>query len=135
MSKVIVVYESLLGNTRSVAEKISEGARQIPGVEVEMTTVKRLLVKDLEKYDKILIGSPTHLGRPTHDTRKLVDRLDSVSLKGKTLAFFNCWSVPTCEGLGVKMLCCCPAILSLLIVQRFCHLLKITCGGPIVSRD
>jgi flavodoxin len=104
MSKVIVVYESLLGNTRSVAEKISEGARQVKGAEVEITTVKKLRVNDLAKYDKILIGSPTHMGRPTRDTRNLVDKLQSVPLKGKTLAFFNCWSVPACEGLGVKTL-------------------------------
>jgi flavodoxin len=104
MSKVIVVYESMLGNTRSVAEKISEGARQVPGSQVEITTVKKVHVKDLEKYDTILIGSPTHMGHPTRDTRNLVDRLEDASLKGKTLAFFNCWSVPSCEGLGVKTL-------------------------------
>jgi flavorubredoxin len=104
MSKVIVIYESLLGNTRSVAEKISEGAQQVPGTQVELTTVKHLHIKDLSQYDKIFIGSPTHLGQPTRDTRNLVSKLSSVSMKGKTLAFFNCWSVPNCEGLGVKTL-------------------------------
>jgi flavodoxin len=104
MSKVIVVYESLLGNTRSVAEKIVEGAKLVPGNEVEITTVKNLQLKDLEKYDKILIGSPTHMGRPTRDTRNLVEKLTAVSLKGKTLAFFNCWSVPKCEESGIKSL-------------------------------
>jgi flavodoxin len=104
MSKVIVVYESLLGHTRSVAEKIAEGAKQAPGTGVEITTVKNLRLKDLEKYDKIFIGCPTHMGRPTRDTRNLVDKLEAVPLKGKTLAFFNCWSVPACEFTGVKSL-------------------------------
>lgn len=104
MAKIIVVYESLLGNTRSVAEKITESAKQVPGAEVEITTVKKLHLKELGNYDKILIGSPTHLGHPTRDTRNLVNRLDSISLKGKTLAFFNCWSVSACNGLGVKTL-------------------------------
>jgi len=70
MSKVIVVYESLLGNTRSVAEKITEGAKQVPGADVEITTVKKLRLNDLEKYDKILIGFSTHMGHPTRDTRQ-----------------------------------------------------------------
>jgi flavodoxin len=104
MSKVIVIYESMLGNTRSVAEKISEGAQQVAGAQVELTTVKHVHIAELSQYDKILIGSPTHMGQPTRDTRNLVSKLNSVALKGKTLAFFNCWSVPNCQGLGVKTL-------------------------------
>jgi flavorubredoxin len=104
MSKVIVIYESMLGNTRSVAEKISEGAKLAPGTQVELTTVKHLQIQDLAQYDKILIGSPTHMGQPTRDTRNLVSKLGAVPLKGKTLAFFNCWSVPNCAGVGVRTL-------------------------------
>jgi NAD(P)H dehydrogenase (quinone) len=65
VSKMIVIDESMLGNTRSVAEGIREGARQEPGTEVELTTVKKVQLNDLTRYDKIVIGSPTHMGKPT----------------------------------------------------------------------
>jgi flavodoxin len=104
MSKTIIIYESTLGNTRSVAEKIAEGIKQVNSTELTVTHIKKVDARTLSDYDAILIGCPTHMGQPTRDTRNLVNKLDQIHLSGQKLAFFNCWSVPNCEGKPVKML-------------------------------
>jgi flavodoxin len=104
MKKVIIIFESTLGNTRSVAEKIAEGLKSKPGIEVEVTHIKKIDTRQLAKYDAILIGCPTHMGQPTRDTRNLVNKFNDLDVSGKPVAFFNCWGVPACEGKQVKML-------------------------------
>jgi len=34
LARIIIVYESKYGNTRLVAETISQGMREVPGIEV-----------------------------------------------------------------------------------------------------
>jgi NADH oxidase (H2O-forming) len=104
MKKAIVIFESTFGNTRSVAEKIAEGLKSKSSLEVEVTHIKKVDTRKLSKYDAILIGCPTHMGQPTRDTRNLVNKFSELDISGKTVAFFNCWGTPACEGKQVKML-------------------------------
>ncbi len=104
MCKVLVVYESTFGNTRTVAEKIAEGAEKVPGTQATVANLKKVKPAYFAEYDGVLIGCPTHMGQPTKDTRGLVEKLDQANIGGKRLAFFNCWNVPACEGKQVKAL-------------------------------
>lgn len=63
--RVAVVYESMFGNTRSVAEAIAEGIGETATVEV--SAVHRLEPWPLEP-DVVIVGAPTHvhgLSRPS----------------------------------------------------------------------
>jgi flavodoxin len=87
--RVIIVYESKYGNTKLVAEKIAEGMREVEGTEAVVNEIKQVDLKKVADYDAILMGSPNHLGGPTRDIRKFIDKLGKLDLEGKLFAAFD----------------------------------------------
>ncbi len=69
---VAVVYESMFGNTRTVAEAIAEGLRgSDPGAQVALLAVGEATADKIENVALLVVGAPTHVGRmPTSRTRK-----------------------------------------------------------------
>jgi len=62
----IVVYESVYGNTRAIAEAIAEGIGSVPVFPVQEAPRGR------ETVDLLVVGSPTHMyGLPTTLSRRL----------------------------------------------------------------
>lgn len=70
--RVAVVYESVFGNTREVAEAIAEGIRETaPQASVECWPTAEA-TSDLGKADLLVVGGPTHfLGLPSPRSRRL----------------------------------------------------------------
>jgi hypothetical protein len=67
--RAVVVYESMFGNTRAIAEAIGEGLRTAGDVEVVRSSDAN--GKSVEAADLVVVGGPTHawgMARPT--TRK-----------------------------------------------------------------
>jgi len=87
-AKVIVVYESKYGNAKLVAETIAEGMGQVEGVETIVSEVKEVDLKKVPDYDAILVGSPTHIDRPTGGIKKFIGKLGKLPLEGKSFAAF-----------------------------------------------
>jgi hypothetical protein len=64
--RALVCYESMYGNTRSVAEAIAEGLR--PTLDVSVRPVGAVADPDLAGFDLVVVGAPTHahgLPRPS----------------------------------------------------------------------
>ncbi len=80
MPKILIVYYSRGGNTKKMAELISEGVRS-EGLEVTLKDVKDTKSDELLEYDGIIIGSPTYYGSMAAEIKKLFD--DSVKFHGK----------------------------------------------------
>lgn len=57
--KVLVVYESMWGNTERVARAVASGLTEAPGVQVEIQEVSRSDVPG-EDVDLVVAGGPTH---------------------------------------------------------------------------
>ena len=89
MTRVIVVYESKYGNTKIVAEKISEGLNAGKGIKVDLRSLKEVEVNKIPEYDVILVGSPNHIGGPTRGIKKFIDKLGKLDLKTKWVAVFD----------------------------------------------
>lgn len=83
--KTLVVYDSLYGNTRIIAQAI---AGAMPG-DVQMVHVKELDVSQLRGYDLLIVGAPTHGGRPSDAVKGLLQRLSATSLAGIKVAAFD----------------------------------------------
>lgn len=66
-TRVAVVYESMFGNTRSIAEAIAEGVGETATVEV--SAVHRLEPWPLEP-DVLIVGAPTHVHGLSRDTTR-----------------------------------------------------------------
>ena len=80
MQKALVVYYSRGGNTKKMAELISEGVKS-EGLEVTVKDVKDVNADELLKYDGLIIGSPTYYGSMSAEIKKLFD--ESVKFHGK----------------------------------------------------
>lgn len=80
MAKAIVVYYSRSGNTKKMAELISESISE-SGVMCECRPVEKVTADDLLIYDAIVVGSPTYYGQMAAPIKQLFD--DSVSSHGR----------------------------------------------------
>lgn len=78
--KVLVMYDSIYGNTERVARLISEGLRE-KGLEAECRHQSESGEEDFMGKDLWVLGSPTRWGRPTFRFKTLV--LNGVKETGK----------------------------------------------------
>jgi flavodoxin/Fe-S-cluster-containing hydrogenase component 2 len=80
----IIIYFSLTGNTKKVAQAIHKGMSQ-PGKQCDIATVKEVDIRCLTDYDLIGLGSPIWGGAPPN-VRRLIEAMPP--LQGKhTLVF------------------------------------------------
>lgn len=71
--RTVIVYESLFGNTRKIAEVVAEGIRaQQPGAEVSCIPVAEGTAAVIRGADLLIVGGPTHMrGMSSGMTRKM----------------------------------------------------------------
>lgn len=80
MEKILVIYYSRSGNTKKIAELITENLKK-ESLEVESKNITNTKAEDLLNYDGIIVGSPTYYGSMSSEIKKLFD--DSVKFHGK----------------------------------------------------
>ncbi|WP_461200876.1 flavodoxin [Anoxybacillus sp. TBDG-1] len=89
MSKVIMIFTSMTGNTEEMAEAIAEGVRE-QGIELDVKEVLDATATELGQYDGILLGAYTWGdGELPDDFLDFYDELDDVDLTGKKAAVFG----------------------------------------------
>ena len=74
MSKVLVVYHSMSGNTRQMAEAVAEGARSVSGMEVEVKEALAATIDELLECDGIALGSPDYFSEMAGGMKDFFDR-------------------------------------------------------------
>jgi len=92
MKKAVIVYESLYGNTKKIAEAISEGINKVEGVECLIKKTGEIHTDDLCDYDAIIFGCPNHDQGPALNLVKFIDRAAIVHLKAKIGAAFDTYT-------------------------------------------
>lgn len=89
MPKILIIYQSVTGNTEAMAEAVEEGVKKA-GVEVVRQKIEDTSVDDLLEPEGIIIGSPTYFAATTAEVKRLID--DSIkhykNLEGKVGAAF-----------------------------------------------
>lgn len=89
MSKVIVVYASMTGNTEEMAEAIVAGAQEA-GVEVVSKEAFDANAADLLEYDGIIIGAYTWGdGELPDEILDFYEELEGLDLSGRKAAVFG----------------------------------------------
>lgn len=67
--KLVIVHESMFGNTESIAKAVADGARS-RGASVVEGTPDHVTERDLDDVDLVILGAPTHgHGMPAADAR------------------------------------------------------------------
>ena len=85
--KILVIFDSLYGNTEKIALAIAEGLRH--GGEVKVAKVYEVDPQYLNDYNLLIAGSPTQAGRPTQAFNELFGKIPQTSLKGVAVASFD----------------------------------------------
>ncbi|HUU54642.1 MAG TPA: NAD(P)H-dependent oxidoreductase [Armatimonadota bacterium] len=92
MAKVLVVYHSLGGNTKKMAEAVAEGARAVAGTEVTVKTGLEAGIDDLLGCDAVALGSPDYFSYMAGGLKDFLDRTYYPSqdkVPGKPAAVFG----------------------------------------------
>jgi len=76
--KILIVYDSLFGNTEKIAHAIKEGIGK-KGIVVRK--VKEVKPEHMKNIDLLIVGSPVHGGRPSQDTKKFLECISKASWK------------------------------------------------------
>ena len=71
--KISVIYHSVSGNTKHVAELIAEGARLGGEVEVRSMDIDEVDEKFVQSSKAVIIGCPTHRGALTWQMKKWIE--------------------------------------------------------------
>jgi flavodoxin len=69
--KTLVVYDSLYGNTETIAHSIGAA---VPG-QVEVLHVSEVEASGLEAYDLLVVGAPTYGAKPSPDMQGFLDQI------------------------------------------------------------
>jgi flavodoxin len=83
--KTIVIFDSVYGNTKAITEAIGQG---ITG-NVKVINVKDADISDLKNLDLLIVGSPTHGGRPSKATKAFLESIPNNALKNIHIAAFD----------------------------------------------
>jgi flavodoxin I len=83
--KTLLVYDSVYGHTKIIAEAIGDA---LPG-EVEVLHVGDVEASGLEANDLLIVGAPTHGGKPSEAIRAFLDRIQALALEGVSVAGFD----------------------------------------------
>jgi len=83
--KTLIVYDSVYGNTEKIARAIAEAIT--PSGEVKVLRAGEANPSELESIDLLIVGSPTHGGRPTPAVQNLLNKVPK--LQGIKVAAFD----------------------------------------------
>ena len=81
----LIVYDSLYGNTKQIAEAIG-GA--ITG-DVKVLAVGEVDHSELESLDLLIVGAPTQAGRPSSPMQNFLKELPKTAVAGVNIAAFD----------------------------------------------
>ncbi len=87
MVKTLIVYDSVYGNTEKIAMAIAEAIASDGGAKV--LRASEADVAELESADLLIVGCPTHAGRPTQAMQEFLSRVAESSLEGIRAAAFD----------------------------------------------
>jgi len=85
--KVLIVYDSVFGNTEQIARAISDslGSKE----NVETLRVNDVRIEKITGLDLLIVGSPTRGFRPTQAITNFLKRISTNGLNGVKVAAFD----------------------------------------------
>jgi menaquinone-dependent protoporphyrinogen IX oxidase len=86
--KGIVIFDTSHGNTRTIAETISETLREA-GIEVDALYVKDVKKLSAKDCDFLVLGSPTRFGTMSFTVKGFLGKLKSNEWMNKSFAAFD----------------------------------------------
>ena len=86
--KGIVVYDTSYGNTKLVAETITQTFRE-NGIEADLYDVKDVKKLDPKDYTFLIVGSPTRFGTMSFTVKRFLGKIKTEEWTNKSFAAFD----------------------------------------------
>jgi menaquinone-dependent protoporphyrinogen IX oxidase len=86
--KGIVIFDTSYGNTRTIAEAISEELKE-SGIEVAVVYVKDVKKLNAQDHDFLILGSPTKFGTMSFTVKGFLGKVKSEEWMNKPFAVFD----------------------------------------------
>lgn len=83
--RTLVVYDSVHGNTEKIAKAIGGAI----GGEVQVLHAGEVNPDGLDRLDLLIVGAPTHGGRPTPPVQEFLEGLPAATAQGMRVAAFD----------------------------------------------
>lgn len=74
--KGIVIFDTSYGNTKAIAQAISETLRE-SGIDVDALHVKEAKKMSAKEYDFLVLGSPTRFGTMSFAVRSFLGKVET----------------------------------------------------------
>ena len=100
--KTLVVCDSVYGNTAQIARAIT-GALGPPD-DVQMRQVSEVDVTSLAALDLLIVGAPTHGGRPSPTMQEFLNKIPANALRNVDVAAFDTRLSAEGRGFWMRML-------------------------------
>jgi NAD(P)H dehydrogenase (quinone) len=113
MPKILVLYDTLTGNTRAMAQAVAEGAGRVAGLTVALKPVEEADKQDLLDSGGLAVGTPTWCGLLSWRLKRFFDE-NTQGLWGKVEGKVAC-AFSTCGGQGGGNEIACQSLLSVLL--------------------
>lgn len=98
--KVLIIYDSVYGNT----EKIAQAMKQtLEGNEVRVCKVADADPEGFKSVHLLIVGSPTHGGRPTPAMKRFLKQIPTNGLQGVHAAAFDTGIPRQGQGVFLKL--------------------------------
>lgn len=117
MGKVLVLFDSLSGNTKQMAGLVAEGVATISGIECRLRSIETATADDVTWCDGLAVGSPTNMGLMSWRMKRFWDETvggEWFKLDGKIACAFS-----SAGGWGGGSELACQAILTMLMNYGF----------------
>jgi flavodoxin len=100
--KILVIYDSVYGNTKKVAEAATQALEK--SNKVELLHAKDAKEADMQGLDLLIIGSPTHGGWFSEDVRNFFSRISKNALEKVKAAAFDTSTPKQGQGFFINMI-------------------------------
>jgi len=101
--KTLVIYDSVYGNTEKIARAIGDGLSS-KSKEVEVVSTVKVNRSELDEHDLLIVGGPTHGGRPSPDLKEFLDRIPNGGLSNQNVSAFDTRTAGENQKLWVRMI-------------------------------
>jgi NAD(P)H dehydrogenase (quinone) len=95
MTNVLIVYTSSFGNTKRMAEAVTDGARSVEGTEVICKEASEATADDVHVADAIVMGSPVRHRTADARVKKFIEEVcEKLWLTDEMVGKFECtWNL------------------------------------------
>jgi flavodoxin len=81
MSKAIVVFDSMFGNTEKIAKALALGLEK-RGMQVNCVKVDEAVVDKMADYELLALGGPTHMAGMSKPMKRFLEELGNIDIRG-----------------------------------------------------